>query len=172
MIITNNTRSFKPEQILEVYPKIIITLIYYIMDEKKHASIRILRILSHVHACFLFLLQKHPELESAIVKQVDNFIAKEECRIKENQPNLGCILALLSGTDKRKFSDIVESYFSEQLDRQVLWILKSVPELVQEPKDEEERKNLEQHRAELVFKTQTTSFQIFCFYKLFLTEIC
>lgn len=172
MIITNSTDNFKPEQILEVFPKIIITLIYYIMDEKKHASIRILRILCHVHSCFLFLLEKHPELEAGITRSIDNFISKEEYRIKDNQPNLGCILALLSGTDKRKFSDIVESYFSEQLDRQVLWILKSVPELVDEPKDEAEKKNLEQVRAELVFKTQTTSFQIFCFYKLFVTDIC
>lgn len=172
MIITNNTDNFKPEYILEVYPKIIITLIYYIMDEKKHASIRILRILCHVHACFLYLLEKHPELESSIIRSIDNFIGKEECRIKDNQPNLGCMLALLSGTDKRKFSDIVEPYFGEQLDRQVLWILKSVPELVNPPKDEAEAKNLEQVRAEVVFKTQATSFQIFCFYKLFITDLC
>jgi hypothetical protein len=135
MIITNHTDNFKPEQILEVFPKIIITLIYYIMDEKKHASIRILRILGHIHSCFLFLLQKHPELEAGIVRSIDNFIQKEECRVKEVQPNLGCILALLSGTDKRKFKDIAEAYFSEQLDRQVLWILKQVPELVNAPKD-------------------------------------
>jgi hypothetical protein len=44
-------------------------------------------------------------------------------------PNLGCVLAILSVSDSHKFSDIVEAYFFEQLDRQVLWILKAVPEL-------------------------------------------
>jgi hypothetical protein len=48
-----------------------ITIIYYIMDEKKHASIR------------------------------------NEARTKDNQPNLGCILAMLSGVDSHKFSDVM-----------------------------------------------------------------
>lgn len=32
MIITNSTDNFKPEYILEVLPKIMVTLIFYIMD--------------------------------------------------------------------------------------------------------------------------------------------
>lgn len=37
---------------------------------------------------------------------------------------------MLSAVDSHKFSDVAEAYFSEQLDRQVLWILKAVPELL------------------------------------------
>jgi hypothetical protein len=37
---------------------------------------------------------------------------------------------MLSATSELKFKDIAESYFAEQLDRQVLWILKAVPELL------------------------------------------
>ena len=60
MIMTNSTRNFKPEFIIEVFPKLMITTIFYIMDEKKHASIRVIRILSHLHSMFLLTLKKYP----------------------------------------------------------------------------------------------------------------
>ena len=81
---------------------------------------------------FLFCLNKHPELRETIAAQITKFIASEDARTKENQANLGCILALLSAVDSHKFKEIASAYFSEQLDRQVLWILKAVPELLDE----------------------------------------
>jgi len=56
----------------------------------------------------------------------------------------------------------------EQLDRQVLWILKAVPELL----NEEMEKEADEHRVKIVFKSQMTSFHIFCFYKVFISEVC
>lgn len=105
------------------------SIIYYIMDEKKHASIRHIRLLTHIHSTLLYCLKKFPELVQSITASVTKFIKSEEARTKENQANLGCILAVLSAVDSHKFADIVEAYFSEQLDRQVLWILKQIPEL-------------------------------------------
>jgi hypothetical protein len=93
-----------------------------------------LRVLIHIHCCLLFLMQRHPELEEKIVQQIDNFVMKEECRVKSAQPNLGCLLAFLTATSKRRFKDVASAYFAEQLDRQVLWILRDVPELVLAPK--------------------------------------
>ena len=61
---------------------------------------------------------------------MDNFIKNEDCRHKNVVSNLGCILAMLSASDSHKFKDIAEAYFNEQLDRQVFWILKSIPELL------------------------------------------
>lgn len=74
----------------------------------------------------------------------------------------------MSVVDSHKFTDVGECYFQEQLDRQVLWILKAVPELLEESMVEEADKQ----RAKIVFKSQMTSYHIFCFFKLFLTEIC
>lgn len=39
-------------------------------------------------------------------------------------------MAKASVVDKFKFEELAETYFAEQLDRQVLWILKAVPELL------------------------------------------
>lgn len=168
MIMTNSTRNFKKEFILEVMPKLMVTIVYHIMDEKKHASIRIIRLLTHIHSIFLFCLNKFPELKESIASQITKFIASEDARTKENQTNLGCVLALLTGVDSHKFKEIASAYFNEQLDRQVLWILKAVPELLNETMEEEADAN----RAKIVFRSQMTSFQMFCFYKLFISEVC
>ena len=112
MIMTNSTRNFKKEFVLEVLPKLIITIIYYIMDEKKHASIRNIRLLTHMHSIFLYCLRKFPELKGTIDGNLAKFIASEEARTKDSQPNLGCILAMLSGIDTHKFSDVAEAYFT------------------------------------------------------------
>lgn len=153
---------------LEVLPKLMITIIYYIMDEKKHASVRNIRLLTHIHSIYLYCLRKFPELKEVIGTNLTKFIGSEEARIKDNQPNLGCILAMISGIDSHKFSDVVEAYFSEQLDRQVLWILKAVPELL----DESIQEDVDKERAKVVFKSQMTSFHMFCFYRLFIGDIC
>lgn len=145
-----------------------ITTIFYIMDEKKHASIRAIRILSHLHSMFLFSLKKHPQMQEKIISEISHFLEKEDNRHKDLVSNLGSILAKASAIDKFKFEELVESYFAEQLDRQVLWILKAVPELL----NEKMREQADKLRINTVFKTQMTSFHMFCFYKLFITTIC
>jgi hypothetical protein len=60
MIISNNTKRFKEDDVIEVFTKIIITMIFMIMEDKYHASIRIIRIFSHIHALALLLMEKYP----------------------------------------------------------------------------------------------------------------
>lgn len=77
MVMTNSTKNFKPEFILEVFPKLLITLVVHIMDEKKHASIRIIRVLTHIHSMFLYCLKQFPELKEKIKETLDNFITSD-----------------------------------------------------------------------------------------------
>lgn len=168
MIMTNSTKNFKPQQILEVFPKLFITLAYHIMDEKKHPSIRIIRVLTHIHSMFLYCLRRYPELKDTIKETLTKFIEDESSRTKNAIPNLGCILALLSVSDDFKYKDVAERYFFEQLDRQVFWILKAIPELLSNELEE----SADKMRSQVVFKTQMTSFHILCFNKLFITTVC
>lgn len=138
------------------------------MDQKKHPSIRIIRILTHIHSIFLYCVKKFPELKDTIKDTLTNFLKDETMRHKNVIPNLGCVLAFLSVTDCFKFEDIAEKYFFEQLDRQVFWILRAIPELLSSSLEE----NADKMRSQIVFKTQMTSFHIFCFYKLFITTVC
>jgi hypothetical protein len=101
--MTNSTKNFKPEFIIEVFPKLIITTIFYIMDEKKHASIRVIRILSHLHSMFLLALKKYPSMKEKIVDEIQHFLGDEESRHKNVLSNLGSILAKASAIDDFKF---------------------------------------------------------------------
>lgn len=74
MIMTNSTRNFKPEFILEVLPKLILTTVYHIMSEKKHPSIRMIRILTHLHSTFLYCLEKFPEIGVRAKDTIEKFI--------------------------------------------------------------------------------------------------
>ena len=117
---------------------------------------------------FLYCLNKFPELKEEIKQKIQNFISDEDLRHKDHVPNLGTILALMSASDSHKFNEIAEKYFTEQLDRQVFWILRSVPELISSSLEE----HADKMRSQIVFKTQMTSFHIFCLNKLFITNIC
>lgn len=66
MIMTNSTKYFKPEFVLEVIPKIFINLVYQIMDRNKYVSISLIRIFTALHSIFLYCIRKHPELSEAI----------------------------------------------------------------------------------------------------------
>lgn len=58
---------------------------------------------------------------------------------------------------KHKCQQILQTYFDEQLDRQVFWLLQAVPELGDESFD----KDFGEQRAQHTFKVQSTSYQIF-----------
>jgi len=62
MIMTNHTKRFKEEYVLEVLPKILITTIFLLMEEKRHPSIRFIRLLSHIHCLFLLFVEAYPKL--------------------------------------------------------------------------------------------------------------
>lgn len=117
---------------------------------------------------FLLSLKKYPEMKEKIIGEIQSFLESEDNRHKNVLSNLGSILAKASAVDKFKFDELSETYFAEQLDRQVLWILKAVPELLNSKMQEQADKL----RSTTVFKTQMTSFHMLCFYKLFITTIC
>lgn len=77
MIMTNSTKNFKPAQAVEVFSKLFTTLAFHIMDEKKHPSIRIIRVLTHIHSMFLYCLKKFPELQEQVTATLANFLANE-----------------------------------------------------------------------------------------------
>lgn len=98
---------------------------------------------------------------------IENFIKSDANRIKDVVPNLAVILMIASVTDKFKFSDVAQAYFAELMDRQILWILLAIPELVNE-----ENGKIDENKVNIAFKAKTTSFQMMCFNKLFLSEVC
>lgn len=89
MIFTNNTKRFSPKMIVELFPKILLTLNFLMMDEKMHCSIRYIRLWTHIHALFLLFLEEFKECYDIMETMLDDFLNKESQRNKENTPNLG-----------------------------------------------------------------------------------
>ena len=84
MIFTNNTNRFSPKMIVELFPKILLTLDFFMMDEKMHCSIRYIRLWTHIHALFLLFLEEFKECYDIMEKTLDDFLNNEIQRNKEN----------------------------------------------------------------------------------------
>ena len=167
MLYSNNTKRFKASTIIDIFPKILLTLSFLMMDEKLHCSIRLIRLWCHIHAFFLLFLETHPEIYELVENKLAEFIKDESKRVKDHTPNLGILPCLLLVSNKFKSEDLIETYFNEQLDRQVFWLLQQVPELGQEQFE----KNFGEQRTKYTFKIQSTSYQIFALSLMLIKEI-
>eukprot|EP00828_Plagiopyla_frontata_P024194 TRINITY_DN308_c0_g2_i4.p1 TRINITY_DN308_c0_g2~~TRINITY_DN308_c0_g2_i4.p1 ORF type:complete len:778 (+),score=123.89 TRINITY_DN308_c0_g2_i4:151-2484(+) len=163
MVYTNNTKRFKEEQTLDIFPKILLTLAYQMMDEKRHSSVRIIRLFFHVMHMFLLFLEEYPGLQEEIEKRLENFITDEKIRHKDFTPNLGVLLVFSLLSNKINYEKLIPIYFQEQLDRQVFWILKQIPELTNKKffDDIDAEK-----RIMITFKMEITGYHILCFFKM------
>ena len=167
MLYNNNTKRFKANMIMDIFPKIMLTLAFLMMDEKLHCSIRLIRLWCHIHAFFLLFLETHPEVYELIENRLTEFIKDESKRLKDSTPNLGILPCLMLVSNKYKIEDLIETYFNEQLDRQVFWLLQQVPELGQDQFE----KNFGEQRTKYTFKVQSTSYQIFALAVMLIREI-
>lgn len=168
-ISSKSTRKpFKPSMILEIFPKLIITHVADLIKEKRHVSILAIRRLVNFIRLFRLLLDLYPEVIEESDKKIESFISDPAKRHKDFTPSLGDLLSLVTISQKYKFDDILPHYLEEQLDRQVFWFLKEIPEL--DHTDEKYAgKNLivEEARSEICFKTGMSGFHITLFFYFF-----
>jgi len=80
--------------------------------------------------------------------------------------NLGDIQVFATLSKKFKYSDIMAEYVDEQLDRQVLWLLKEIPELdFENKKFKKAGKVDEKERMKVCFESVKTSYYLILFFK-------
>jgi hypothetical protein len=147
--------------IIEVMPKLIITHLVDMVDEKKHISIQAIRRLLNYIRLFKLLIELSPEVAKMIDEKLQAFHEEPEKRVKDHQSSLGDILAFLTVTQNFKLSQLLDAYLGEQLDRQAFWILLQIPEL--DHTDEKYKGKevvLEEARNEVCFKTGLTGFHM------------
>lgn len=87
------------------------------MDEKRHSSVRIIRLFFHVLHMFLLFLEEYPKLQEEIEKTLENFVNDEKTRHKDFTANLGVILVFSLLSTKLNYEKFIPIYFQEQLDR-------------------------------------------------------
>jgi hypothetical protein len=78
--------------VLQIMPKLIVTHLIQLVDDKKHHSIIAIRRLFNFIRVFSMLLELHPDLKAKIDGQLSEFIAKPVSRLKDKTPSLSDIL--------------------------------------------------------------------------------
>jgi len=96
LICKGSTRKFEPSQILEVLPKMILTLIVDITGEALHHSYKSIRMIMYAHRLFTLLLDKYPSLRDVLDERLQKFIEEPESRIKEVTPSIGDLLVYVT----------------------------------------------------------------------------
>jgi len=142
-------------------PKLIITHMVEMANERKHISILALRRLVNFIRLFRLCIELVPGVMTTINEKLKTFKDDEAKRVKDFTPSLGDILAMAIVSDQYSMMDFLEAYLEEQMDRQAFWIIRVVPEL---DHTDDLYKNkmvtLENAREEVCFKTGQAGFQI------------
>ena len=82
-----------------------------------------------INRLLIALAAKWPQLRAAVGRRARAFIAKEEARTKEAEPNLGTLIPLLALAGGTRWADLAWPLLDEMLDRGVLWACREHPEL-------------------------------------------
>ena len=86
---------------------------------------------------FLLLLESHPDQLQPLNARIASFKADEDKRTKDHCSSMGDLLAFCLVSPDFKISDILLEYRDESLNRQVLSMLRDVPELGELPPEDE-----------------------------------
>lgn len=119
--------DFTPKCALDVLPKLMNTVLVAMMRKEVYASDKTLSGYCVFHRWLIRFVTDYPTLLRNVNSTVRKFIKTPEKRLKAVVPSLGEFLTLLSVADYI-WEDIRDAYFTENLDRSVLWIVKAHPE--------------------------------------------
>lgn len=158
-------KAFNHESVLEVMPKLIATHIIDMMKQTRHISIIAIRRMFNFIRILLLLIDKDSKIQEIMEQKLKDFMTKPETQHKDVTKALIDIQVyslFAKNYDRKAYT---ETYCNEQLDRQVLWILRIIPELDFENKKLKNRKSVnEKERSKVSFQCGKTGFYLSMFF--------
>ena len=155
----NAHKDLTADMVMEIMPKLIITHMVEMANERKHISILAIRRLINFIRLFRLCIELVPDVMAIINEKIAMFKNEEAKRVKDFTASLGDILAISIVSNDFSLNDFLEAYLEEQLDRQAFWIIRVIPELDHTNK---EMKNkpvvMESATEEVCFKTGLAGF--------------
>ena len=166
MIVKGNAKSFSEDLILKVMPKFFNYVCLNILSEKVHNSSRAIKTMIYLYRILLLLSETYPNFKKMCNEMIDNFIKNENNRVKDFTPSLGDLLVMLSVSDL-KIEDLLPAYISEQMDRQIFWILQDIPKLENLINDSK----IDDVRGKICYKAGIVGEHLLLFYYYFIKKI-
>jgi len=158
--------QFNPEMALEIFPRLMNTMVVSLMSGNLHTSIVALEGYSAFHRLLLFFVKKYPELQKKVNSIARNFCNSEENRTKDVVPSLGEFLPIVSVSDEVSWKDICMPYLLENFDRNALWTIKKYPYL-----GEIEATAINKERIEKTFDATQVSIKLLMFHVYFFKNV-
>jgi len=169
---------FRPEMVLDVFPKLMITFAVLLADKGIETCNKALNGFQQVHRLFLAMVQRYPELRVKINAKLRVFCCGgEDHRHKKRMRSLGDILPLLAVSDRYSWDNIWQVFLAETFDRAVLWLCKEHPELANLPTkddraDPAKLRELREKRLELTLDAIAVRLRITMFFVFFFKTFC
>ncbi len=167
MICYGTTKKFSEDIIIKVLPKFFTGLIVNIMNEKVETSCQALRMLIYILRIIHLMIQVHPKVQDDIEAEIYKFISDPSSRVKDKTPNLGDLLTYIVLSKNHKIENVLGIYIDEKLDREIFWILQSLPEF----EDLINKDTIDDVRAQVCFKTALVGNHLLLFFHYFIKKI-
>ena len=138
-----------------------------IMKDNLNASIKAIETYCSFHRLLIEYIKRNPELKEFIDIDVQEFIEREEGRIKKRVPDLGVFLSKLMVSEIIWGPEIAQAYFDESIIRNMRWMIDKYPELGKQTEDPE----IDKKRVPRTLLAVKVSFNILFFHIEFLNHM-
>lgn len=116
----------------DIFATLLNSLIVEMMRGETHISMKALEGFTQLFRTWYHLAQSDPEIRQQATKALTDFQTKIQSRHKRITPNLGRLLMMICiAPQEFTWTTIREAYIEESRDRNILWILRACPEIVQ-----------------------------------------
>ncbi|ELR16842.1 Ubiquitinconjugating enzyme subfamily protein [Acanthamoeba castellanii str. Neff] len=172
VIMTGDPNLFQPIMAVEVFTKLMNTMIVSLMSGATHASEKAMEGYFSFHHWLLVFIERYPQLLDWINNRIRGFITDPEKRIKKvclAVPSLGEFIPLLAVTDAYQWQDVAEPLILEVFDRNVKWVLQKYPALGNMQSGGQ--LDVDKYRLLKTFEASQVSMRLILFHAYFLNTI-